>query len=696
MPATPSDRPEHRAVHALLVGIDDYPAGRPSLTGCLNDIAAAHDWLRQGVDGPVRVKVLTNGSATVRAVIDGITGHLGRAEPGDTALLWFSGHGTEFAAGPERESTEATGYSQALVCHDGPLLDKDLGALLAESAGRGVHTVAVLDCCYSGGATRDHGLTARWAPPEPWWRRLRPAARDVQAPPAAASYVLLAACRLNELAYEDAFSGHQQGVFSRALLAALAGSGPAAAYRELLAAAHCRVQVSTGFQHPTLYPPDAGGPADQPLLGGAVRYPGAALLRQGPDGWEVDYGASHGLRDTGGAEGTEFTVTSPDAPDPGTGGSGEDPEGAATAPEPSAGGPTSTGPYSGPGSGSQKADPGAGTTGSRTVRAHTVRADRTLVVPCGWVPRAGQVYPVAVSALAVPPAWVTTDAPGEPRAARWLRTALASAGPGGGPSPLVRSGTIVAGSLGFRVAIRAGAARVLRRDGSQAVPPLPFEGEHDAWRVADCLVHLTRWHRLRDLSNVASPLNSLVGVEIIPSGSSTAEPPDGGGERVFRYGTGPEGPREPLVSIRIHNRSMSRTLWCVLLDLTDSYASHTALYRGDFIGPGRIGLALDGEPVRLSLPPGRPAVPGAEVGDWLKLIVAEGELNTVPFELPAWRPEAPTGRETGPAADGLLRFAAPTRPSRDLGPTAPRPPGQWGVVTLPLRTVVPGATVPDG
>jgi hypothetical protein len=184
-------------------------------------------------------------------------------------------------------------------------------------------------------------------------------------------------------------------------------------------------------------------------------------------------------------------------------------------------------------------------------------------------------------------------------------------------------------------------------------------------------------------------------VEIVPWGGPAAEPPDGGSERVFHYGTGPDGPREPQVSIRIHNRSRTRTLWCVLLDLTDSYASHTALYRGDFIGPGRFGRALDGEPVRLSLPPARPAVPGAEVRDWLKLIVAEGELNTVPFELPPWRPQVSPGREAGRTADGLLRFAAPARPSRDLGPTAPRSPGQWGVVTLPLRTVLPGATAPD-
>ncbi|OPG01736.1 hypothetical protein B1R27_35690, partial [Streptomyces sp. GKU 895] len=107
---------------------------------------------------------------------------LGAAGPGDTALFWFSGHGSERVATGTELLVEATGRSQALVCVDGPLSDKRLGALLDEVAGRGAHVVAVLDCCFSGGATREDrvpaDLTARHAPARPEW----PVARD-SAPP---------------------------------------------------------------------------------------------------------------------------------------------------------------------------------------------------------------------------------------------------------------------------------------------------------------------------------------------------------------------------------------------------------------------------------------------------------------------------------------------------------------------------------
>ncbi|MFD4833591.1 hypothetical protein ACFWPV_27640 [Streptomyces uncialis] len=43
---------------------------------------------------------------------------------------------------------------------------------------------------------------------------------------------------------------------------------------------------------------------------------------------------------------------------------------------------------------------------------------------------------------------------------------------------------------------------------------------------------------------------------------------------------------------------------------------------------------------------GRTDVPGASAADWLKLIVAEGELNTLPFNLDRWPP--PPAARSGP------------------------------------------------
>ncbi|MGW7077257.1 caspase family protein [Streptomyces sp. NPDC054866] len=642
-------------IYALLVGINDYPRQTATpLTGCVNDMTEAGRLLADRAVGTTDVRILLDAEATTAAVTDAIERHLGAAGPGDTALLWFSGHGTQSQATGVDLLIEATGRNQALVCADGPLPDKRLGTLLDAVAARGAHTAAVLDCCYSGGATRDSELTARYAPPGAGWDFTEENAvgsRDVVAPEGPARHVLLAASRLNQLSYEGYFAGRRHGAFTHALLGAVRDSGTDATYRELLAAADARLQRSGGGQQPVLYPPEPGGVADQPFLGGAVsRAPSSHLLRCGTEGWEVDCGSGHGLREGAGASGTEFTVL----PSVGDGG---------------------------------------------VVRARAVHGHRTLVDPVEWEPSAARVYPVALSALALAPTTVAVTGPLEQTdALRTLREALTA-------SPLLRvvDSPLEAGDLHFRVEVRGASAHVLRRDGSPFVEALPLT---DAGRVADCLVHLTRWHQFRDLSSRPSLLDGLVRVEIKPwetrDERGTELLPDGGGEIVCPYVPGPGGPQNPWVSIRLHNRSPDRPLWCVLLDLTDSYRSDAELYPGHFIAPGHTGYALDDQPVQLSLPVGRAAVGGASTRDWLKLIVAEGELNTVPFHLPAWDPQGLGSRSAGSAAsdDGVLRLTGPQEPGgrRDLGRVeGGGAPGLWATRTIPLRTVVPGAppTAPD-
>ncbi|MFJ4468891.1 caspase domain-containing protein [Streptomyces sp. NPDC089424] len=636
------------SIHTFMAGINDYPAAIASpLEGCLNDVAEAHRLLTDRTGGGAQVRTVLDGAATVAAVEDGISGFLGAAGPGDTALFWFSGHGTSLPATGADLLTESTGFSQALVCADGPLPDKRLGALLDAVAARGAQVVAVLDCCYSGGATRDdlpEGLTPRFAPPRPEWERAAPVTREVVLPQSPARHVLLAACRLDQLSYEGDYGGRRHGAFTYALLGAVRTAGPDATYRHLLSAAHARVRRSGGLQLPVLYPETPGGTADLPFLGGALaRSAGEHLLRNAAEGWEVDCGSGHGLADGKGAEGTEFSVAGP-----------------------------------------------RGALLGAVVRARSVRPDRTLVDPVGWAPDPDQVYPVNLTALATPPATVSVP---EGAAGDLLRAAVAAHGPGGGPAPLLslvdEPGEFA--DLHFRVVVDGGRARVLGRDGTDFVDPLPFTAQDDAWRVADCLTHLTRWHQLRDLTSRPGVLDNLVQVEVVPWDAPGSGPllPDGSGDLVCAYAPeAAEGRREPLVSIRLHNRSPHRSLWCVLLDLTDhDYSADPALVPGEFIGPGCTGYALEGGPVQLSLPAGRPVVPGAECRDWLKLIVAEDELRTTSFRLPAWDPERVVSRSPGPGAWGGLRFEG--HRDRKAGPVRGYAAGRWATRTVALRTVVP-------
>ncbi|MEV0322776.1 caspase domain-containing protein [Streptomyces sp. NPDC050658] len=625
-------------IYALLAGIDAYPAQTATpLTGCVNDIDAARALLTARTGGTAEIRVVLDAAVTRAAVEDGIREFLGAAGPGDTALFWFSGHGTQYRATGADLLIEATGRNQALVCADGPLPDKRLGALLGTVAARGAHTAAVLDCCFSGGATRYSDLTPRYAPPGAGWPLA--GAREAVVPDGPARHVLLAASRLDQLSYEGCFGGRRHGAFTYALLGAERDAGPSATYRELLAAADARLQRCRGGQQPVLYPAEPGGVADLPFLGGAAsRAPSPYLLRCGAQGWEVDCGSGHGLR----ASGTEFTVL--------------------------------------PGS----VDGCAGA----VVRVRSMDARRALVDPVDWTPDADRIYPVTLSAVATPAASVTLTVPEQPYISEELETVIRAAG------PLLRMAADPDESADphFGVAVRDRTAHVVRRDGSPFVDPLPLDGgPADAARVADCLVHLARWHQLRDLTSRPSPLDGLVNVEITPWDAPEAGPllPDGSGEIVCPYRPGPDGPEYPWVSIRLHNRSPDRQLWCVLLDLSDTYAADPVLYPGHFIAPGGTGHALDGDPVRLSLPPGRPAVPGAQARDWLKLIVAETELNTLPFHLPAWNPHGSASRADGPLGrDGVLRFDRPLT-TRELGPVGGGSPGRWATRTIPIRTVVP-------
>ncbi|MDT0393225.1 MULTISPECIES: caspase family protein [Streptomyces] len=610
-----------RTLNALFVGIDDYPVA--PLRGCVNDVREAEAWLRRQGHVASDIRRLHDGDATLAAVRAGIEQHLGRSGPGDTALLWFSGHGTEE---PTDAPWEGTGRSQALVCHDSlgdggpPLWDTELGALLDGIAARGAHVVAVLDCCHSGGATRT-GATVRAVPWRPWWSRTAPGGRDGGSQgPLPRRHTLLAACRPQERAHENVLDGQTRGYFSHALLEALGKLGPSATYGGLHALAGERVRRLTSLQHPELR-----GGEDRLFLSGG-RVPGSPfLLRHTAAGWEVDCGAAHGLR----AAGAEFTLLD-----------------------------------------------GDGT--PRTVAVREVRTESALVDPVDWRPQPGDrdaVFGVTPSALAFPPAAVSLT--GDPGVVRLIEAAVAGA-------PMLSTAATATGGVPLRVDAGPGLARVSGGAGRE-LPPLPVRSPADADRVVDCLTHLARWQRLRDLVNPDPWLSSLVRITVESTGVGTVRH-SADGEIVCSYTA---DHRPPQVMVGVHNDS-DRPLWCVLLDLTDSHASSVGLYDGDFVGAGHTGRARRGQPVWLYLPPGRAVVPGAFTRDWLKVIVAETELNTAPFVLDPWSPgvspAARTGGEPGAAA-GLLRLTAPPG-GRDAG-GPPQGPGRWGTAQVRLRTEVP-------
>jgi Caspase domain len=680
------------SVYALLVGVNEYPFPTNPLFGCRNDINQALEFLQGRVTTGLDPAVLLDGQARRRAIIDGFRDHLGQAKEGDVALFWYSGHGSQQPVPPELWYLEPTGLNQTIVCADSrtkgvpDLADKELSILIDQVARAGAHIVVVLDCCHSGGGTREPLVSLRGieqaaqAPPlsalVPELRKLArrgPAAwgtgqpagthgggREAGDPPLSgtAPYVALTACQSFEKAKEQLLEGEIRGVFSASLITALRTLAPGATYRDLLTAARCQVENATNDQVPELYPVEVDGTADQPFLGGTVQRPTASfILRRLHDGWEVDAGRCHGIPAPVGDDTVLFAV----------------PRGREEA--------------------------------GRLVRILEVRAERSLVQPLDWAPDPQRQYPVQVASVPLAPTVVVVGGTpdDEPAASDLVVRSVQTAGPGGGPSPYVRVVTSDEPATGLRLRVAAPAHdgqpvyRILRGDGSPATADAEGHSAESARLVTARLEHIASWTQVKNLENPGSALAGAVSVEIV-----TAEPgetvvpkdrqaltPNHHGEIRLTYRRTPAGWAPPAIFIRLRNHWPDR-LWCVLLDLTDRFRVHPKLFPGAFIGPAEVGAASDGRPTPITLPPGREVRPGAQVRDWFKLLVAEQQFGSLAFELP--RLDEPPTRSTDAIrprgiVDRLGLRATARDAGDDEGPGADG--GDWTTAILPLVTVVP-------
>lgn len=645
-------------LYALLVGIDDYPSETTRLSGAVADVENVERWLGIRAGDSARILVLRDQEATHVGVLTAIRTHLGGARSGDTALLWFSGHGSYQEAG-EHWYQEPSGQLQTLVCHDSrrggtDLTDKALTAALAEAVAPGVHTVVVLDCCHSESGSRG-GARVRGLPPNARPAPPPAAVRDVTWKPRS-SHVELAACRSRQAAMEAPLgeNGALVGVFSHALLSVLSRSGYGASSRTVLSAARDAVEELGFPQVPMLDPAEAGGIADRPFLGGVERAPVTAELRRGKEGWEVGLGLCHGIAPGAGSARASFAA------------------------------------FEGPGS------------PPKALRARTVLAERTIVEPIGWAPERGRRYAVGVTSsgrapVAVEVASDATDGTPVARLASSLAQAIHHGGPDGGPSPLLRVSEPAAGAAApLRVtAASAGGrdlVRVTHADGSAVGPTVDAADPGAVDLLLGRLEHVARWHQVRTMSNPLSALAQQVKLEIVAAGQGhgvcpcDVPPLPIGGDGAVRLAYRPVHGRyaPPRVFFRLRNSSSLR-LWCVLLNLTDTYRIHSRLFTGAFLEAGGVTAAARGRSVPITLPEGRPARPGARVRDWFTLIYSTREFSALPYDLPRLTGPTPP---VGPGHGGAVPSPWPVLGHRDAVPEDDDPAGSWGCCTQMVVTTV--------
>ncbi|KAI9189220.1 hypothetical protein H9P43_000679 [Blastocladiella emersonii ATCC 22665] len=98
-----------------------------------------------GIDN-VQTVTDTDAPVTREDILQSLRDMVAQAEPGDTLMFSFSGHGGQVA---DRNGDEADGQDEAIYAADGPITDDEIRAIMADLP-EGANMTMVYDSCQSG------------------------------------------------------------------------------------------------------------------------------------------------------------------------------------------------------------------------------------------------------------------------------------------------------------------------------------------------------------------------------------------------------------------------------------------------------------------------------------------------------------------------------------------------------------------
>ena len=309
-------------IYALLVGINKYQYRTKSnrsidLKGCLNDVELISGMLKARYNLPSKQCLkLTDEAATKKNIISGFKTHLGKAKKGDSAIFYFSGHGSTEKADPRMwVNGEQDHRNETLVCHDSrasdlyDLSDKELRFLIHQLSEKNINIVTIIDSCNSGDATRYIGddieeQVARQTPSSNATRPLdsyiffdEPEAQhwlnDFSKMPEG-NHVAISACRNDQLSKEVYFKWDKYGAFTYSLCEAIKHQHFAPSYRNLVDAAAQRVSVKVENQTPQLETIGKDQSIHQTFLASEVQ-PVIYPVSHNSDSWWLNAGVAQGI-----------------------------------------------------------------------------------------------------------------------------------------------------------------------------------------------------------------------------------------------------------------------------------------------------------------------------------------------------------------------------------------------------------------
>ena len=174
--ALTSASPALAEVRALLIGVSDYHHLDVDLLGPRNDVRLMAGALTARGADPAAIRVLTTpgttlaeglapaGDPTRAAILGALTALATEAQPGDTVVFYYSGHGS---LAPDSSGDEPDGFDQILLPADvtgwngakglveNAILDDELQVHLQAILDRGAELVGIIDACHSATGFRD-------------------------------------------------------------------------------------------------------------------------------------------------------------------------------------------------------------------------------------------------------------------------------------------------------------------------------------------------------------------------------------------------------------------------------------------------------------------------------------------------------------------------------------------------------------
>jgi hypothetical protein len=224
------DRAE-AAVHALVVGINDYSGGPPKLRGAVNDANDIAATLRAG--GASNVTVLLDADATRERTFAAWEAMVKNSAAGDLLVFTFAGHGIN---DPDDNGDEEDGQDETYLFvgfdeerrPDERLIDDELDAWLKQAGDAGRTVLFIADNCHSGSPTRSvfgETLPTRFYRPRTEPERPRPLVAVEDAPAAEArDYVFSVGATLDSRTVPEIMIGDEpRGALSYAVARAFEG-----------------------------------------------------------------------------------------------------------------------------------------------------------------------------------------------------------------------------------------------------------------------------------------------------------------------------------------------------------------------------------------------------------------------------------------------------------------------------------------